>query len=156
MTAQASHWRVGETHEFTTAPVTTIQLVQYAGASDDYNRIHYEEAFAVRAGLGGVIAHGMLTMAFVGRAVTDWIGPRGEVKRLSVRFTSPVRPGDAVCVKARVMEAAESAGDALVRLDLAAYVQDRIVATGGARVRIPGGQRSPVPHAAHADSVEEP
>ena len=56
--------RPGETFSIRRGPITTTQLVMYAGASGDFNRIHYDHPFAVQKGLGGVIAHGMLTMAF--------------------------------------------------------------------------------------------
>lgn len=65
-------------------------LVQYAGASGDFNPIHWSEEAAVGVGLPNVIAHGMLTMAVTARVVTDWIGDPGAVLDYSVRFTRPV------------------------------------------------------------------
>ena len=62
----------------------------YAGASGDFNRIHYDHPFAVEKGLGGVIAHGMLTMALAGRLVTSWAGSPAAVRSYGVRFTRPV------------------------------------------------------------------
>ena len=66
---------IGERSSYTTEPVTTKQIVMYAGASGDFNQIHYDQSYAESAGLGGVIAHGMLTMGMAGRCVTDWAGP---------------------------------------------------------------------------------
>jgi acyl dehydratase len=83
--------------------VTRVQLAMYAGASDDYNPIHYDEDYAKKAGLGGVIAHGMLTMGFMAQALTNWAGPRSRVRRIRARFTSPVRPGDVVRVEGEVI-----------------------------------------------------
>lgn len=69
---------------------TRETLVRYAGASTDFNPIHYSEAFATRIGLPGVVAHGMLTMATALRVVTDWTGDPAAVKSYFVRFTKPV------------------------------------------------------------------
>jgi acyl dehydratase len=70
--------------------VTRADLVRYAGASGDFNPIHWSERTAQAVGLPGVIAHGMLTMALAGRLVTDWIGDPGAVVDYSARFTRPV------------------------------------------------------------------
>jgi len=66
--------------------VTVEQIRQYAEASGDRNPIHLDETFARSAGLPGVIAHGMLTMAFANQMVTDWLGDRSMLKRLQGRF----------------------------------------------------------------------
>src|SRR6201989_1829837 len=73
-----------------TFPVTRDTLVRYAGASGDFNPIHWNERFATSVGLPGVIAHGMFTMALVGRAVTAWGGAAAAVVEYSVRFSRPV------------------------------------------------------------------
>ena len=67
-----------------------IDLVKYAGASGDFNVIHWNERIAKSVGLPNVIAHGMYTMAQAGRYVTDWAGDAGAVADFSVRFSSPV------------------------------------------------------------------
>jgi acyl dehydratase len=71
-------------------PVTRATLVRYAGASGDFNPIHWNEKFAREVGLPDVIAHGMFTMAEAVRVVTDWIGDPGAVVEYGVRFTKPV------------------------------------------------------------------
>ncbi|MFF9509945.1 MaoC family dehydratase [Streptomyces sp. NPDC014724] len=71
-------------------PVTRATLVQYAGASGDFNPIHWNEKFAREVGLPDVIAHGMFTMAEAIRVVTDWAGDPGAVIEYGVRFTKPV------------------------------------------------------------------
>ncbi|MFB7170749.1 MaoC family dehydratase [Streptomyces sp. NPDC056254] len=71
-------------------PVTRASLVQYAGASGDFNPIHWNEKFAKEVGLPDVIAHGMFTMAEAIRVVTDWVGDPGAVVEYGVRFTKPV------------------------------------------------------------------
>jgi acyl dehydratase len=74
-------------------PVTKVQLVKYAGASGDYNLIHTDDETARRIGLEGVIAHGMLSMGFLGEYAAGIAGPE-RVRRLKVRFAAMVRPGD--------------------------------------------------------------
>ncbi|EST30385.1 MaoC family dehydratase [Streptomycetaceae bacterium MP113-05] len=73
-----------------TFPVTRESLVRYAGASGDFNPIHWNERFATEVGLPDVIAHGMFTMAEAARVVTDWVGDPGAVREYGVRFTKPV------------------------------------------------------------------
>ena len=119
----------------TMPPVTPVQLVKYAGASDDYNPIHYNADAAAAAGLGGIIAHGMLTMGFMARAVTDWAGPRALVSRINARFTSPVRPGDVVEVAGVVTARGVEEGHREARCELVATVGGKTVAQGEATVR---------------------
>ncbi|MFE4871522.1 MaoC family dehydratase [Streptomyces sp. NPDC056682] len=71
-------------------PVTRATLVRYAGASGDFNPIHWNERAAKEVGLPDVIAHGMFTMAEAARVVTDWAGDPGAVLEYGVRFTKPV------------------------------------------------------------------
>lgn len=71
-------------------PVTRFDLVRYAGASGDFNFIHWNERIATAVGLPNVIAHGMFTMATAGRFVSDWAGDPGAVLEYGVRFTSMV------------------------------------------------------------------
>jgi acyl dehydratase len=70
--------------------VTRADLVRYAGASGDFNPIHWSDRVATGVGLPGVIAHGMLTMALAGRLVTQWAGDPAAVRSYGVRFTRPV------------------------------------------------------------------
>ena len=83
-------FRTGDDLPEQTYTVTRADLVRYAGASGDFNPIHWNERFATKVGLPGVIAHGMLTMALVGRAVTEWAGAPDAVLDFSVRFSRPV------------------------------------------------------------------
>lgn len=73
---------------------TRDRLVRYAGASGDFNPIHYRDDFAQSVGLPGVLAHGMLTMGAAGSVITDWLGAAGTVSDFQSRFTRPV-PVDA-------------------------------------------------------------
>ncbi|GGM49931.1 MaoC family dehydratase [Micromonospora sonchi] len=102
--------------------VTRADLVRYAGASGDFNPIHWSDRFATKVGLPGVIAHGMFTMALVGRALTAWAGSADAVVEFGVRFTRPVvvpddDEGTEIVVSAVVREVAESG---LTRLDITA------------------------------------
>jgi acyl dehydratase len=74
--------------------VTRADLVRYAGASGDFNPIHWSDRVATGVGLPGVIAHGMYTMALAGRAVTGWVGDAGAVVEFSTRFPRPVAVPD--------------------------------------------------------------
>ncbi|MFE6911308.1 MaoC family dehydratase [Streptomyces erythrochromogenes] len=103
-------------------PVTRATLVQYAGASGDFNPIHWNEKFAKEVGLPDVIAHGMFTMAEAIRVVTDWAGDPGAVVEYGVRFTKPVvvpndDRGGLIEVTAKV---AAKLDDNRVRVDLTA------------------------------------
>lgn len=87
-------------------PVTKVQLVKYAGASGDYNLIHTDDETARRVGLDGVIAHGMLSMGFLGQYVASLAGP-ARVRRLRARFQAMVRPGDELTCRGVVREVAD-------------------------------------------------
>jgi acyl dehydratase len=117
------------------APITTMQLVQYAGASGDFNRIHYDEPFAREGGFPSVIAHGMLSMAFFGQLVADWAGGPQHVARLAARFKAVTFPGDRVTVGGEVVARDEAGGT--VELKLFARKQDGTVTLeGSATVRL--------------------
>ncbi|MER7071742.1 MaoC family dehydratase [Terrabacter sp. NPDC000476] len=81
---------VGDALPARTVHVDRPRLVQYAGASLDRNRIHWDEPFAKQVGLPDVIAHGMFTMGSAVTLVTDWVGDAGRVVEYGVRFTKPV------------------------------------------------------------------
>ena len=73
-----------------TFALTRDHLVRYAGASGDFNPIHYRDDVAQQAGLDGVLAHGMLTMGLAIAPVVAWLGERGSIRSYQVRFTKPV------------------------------------------------------------------
>jgi acyl dehydratase len=81
---------VGDVLPERTYVVTRADLVRYAGASGDFNVIHWNARIATSVGLPDVIAHGMLTMALAGRVVTDWLDDPGDLLEYGVRFTRPV------------------------------------------------------------------
>jgi acyl dehydratase len=100
--------RIGELN----VSLTRAQLVRYAGASTDFNPIHWSDRAATALGLDGVIAHGMLTMGTALRVVTDWVGDPGAVRRYSAKFTRPVVvPDDDEGVEVRCVGTVSAVGE---------------------------------------------
>ncbi len=130
--------QVGAELPVRTFRVTRVDLVRYAGASGDFNPIHWSERAAVAVGLPGVIAHGMYTMGLAARAVTSWIDDPGAVLEYGVRFTRPVPvpdtvEGTEVVVSATVKPADR---DGCVLLDLTVTCHgERVLAQARALVR---------------------
>jgi acyl dehydratase len=126
---------VGDTVAEASFALTRDSLVRYAGASGDFNPIHYRDDIARSVGLPGVLAHGMLTMGFAVQPVVQWLGSRGWVSDYQVRFTRPVLvdpdTGATVTVVARV-GAVDEAG---ARIDLTVSANDQTV-LGKAQVRV--------------------
>jgi acyl dehydratase len=118
-------------------PIQQIQLTRYAGASGDFNPIHQDDEFAKAAGMGGVFAHGMLSMGFVAQALTDWAGA-GRVRKIGVRFAGLVRLRDTVTCRGRVL--ATSSKDDLHLVELEIWAENgkgEKVVTGKATVALP-------------------
>jgi acyl dehydratase len=111
MGLRADSIHVGTRHEAVVVEnLTRTQIVQYAGASGDYNPLHTDEVFATKvAGYPTVFAHGMLSMAMTGRMLTDWLGD-DRITRFGVRFVKQVWPGDTLTATAEV-EAIRAEGD---------------------------------------------
>jgi acyl dehydratase len=109
-------------------PIGRADLVRYAGASGDFNPIHWNERFAKSVGLPDVIAHGMFTMASAIRVVTDWAGDPGAVVEYGVRFTRPVvvpdPDGTALHVAGKVRAIRD---DGLIEVDLTVTVDGQTV-----------------------------
>ncbi|BCJ85450.1 MaoC family dehydratase [Effusibacillus dendaii] len=118
--------------------VTKTQLVMYSGASGDFNPIHTVDEFAKEAGLGGVIAHGMLTMAFVGQLLTETAGIEGELRKFGVRFMNMVRPGDVITCEGKVTDVKTESGQQIVSCDIWASNEkgDKVV-SGRAEFAVP-------------------
>ncbi len=117
--------------------ITRDSLVRYAGASGDFNPIHYRDDFAQSVGLPGVLAHGMLTMGLAVQTVVDFVGDSGKILDYQVRFTKPVlvdaKTGAKVEVSAKVIEIDDDSKTA--RIDLTAVCAELTV-LGKAQVRV--------------------
>ena len=139
MTAKVRYADVSEGEELKpwTYDVQRLNLVMYAGASGDFNPIHWNEPFAKAVGLPDVISHGMFTMARIGQFVTDWIGDPGAVKRFKTRFTLPVvvpnDTGSKVTVSGKV---ARKLDPNRVLLEISAAVGDANVGAAEAEVEL--------------------
>ena len=84
--------------------IERIDLVRYAGASGDFNPIHWNDEVARAAGLPGVIAHGMYSMAVAARMVAGWAGDPAAIRRLRVRFSAMIQPGQTLTARGEVGE----------------------------------------------------
>ncbi|MFC9561823.1 MaoC family dehydratase [Agromyces sp. NPDC056965] len=128
---------VGDVVAERSIPLTRDSLVRYAGASGDFNPIHYRDDIAAEVGLPGVLAHGMLTMGLAVQPVVDWAGDPGRVVDYQVRFTRPVivdpQDGAIVAVTAKVGQLDEAA--TVARIDLTVKLGGDTV-LGKAQVRV--------------------
>ena len=134
MALKASELSVGDIHtEVVVDDLTRTQIVQYAGASGDYNPLHSDEVFATKvAGYPTIFAHGMLTMGMTGKMLTNFVGD-GRLRSFGGRFTAQVWPGDTLTARAEVLAVLSVGGEHLVDLGLATLNQDgREVFTGNA------------------------
>ena len=117
--------------------LTRDSLVRYAGASGDFNPIHYRDDFAQSVGLDGVLAHGMLTMGAAIQVAVNWVGDAGKVIDYGVRFTKPVfvdaQDGAVLVVTGKIGEIDAENGE--VRIDLTAAFNDSVV-LGKAQARV--------------------
>ena len=138
MTLKASALKVGDKHtERVVENLSRTQIVQYAGASGDYNPLHSDEVYTTQvAGYPSVFAHGMLTMGLTSKMLTNYVGP-GRLKKFGVRFTNQVWPGDTLDATATVEAIRDEDGGKVVDLKLSTTNQDgKEVVTGSATARI--------------------
>jgi acyl dehydratase len=118
----------GDELETRTFTITRGDLVRYAGASGDFNPIHWSDRVATSVGLPGVIAHGMLTLGLTAQAVNDWAGGPGRVVELGCKFTRPVVvPDDDTGVELVVSGKVSSVEDGLATLALTVTCGDQKV-----------------------------
>ena len=130
---------VGQVIGTTEFLLTRDSLVRYAGASGDFNPIHYRDDFAQSVGLDGVLAHGMLTMGAAVQVAVDWVGDAGKIVDYGVRFTKPVfvdaQNGAVLTVTGKIGEIDAENGE--VRVDLTATFNDAaVLGKAQARVRL--------------------
>lgn len=138
MALSAANVTVGDRYsEQVVDDLTRTQIVQYAGASGDYNPVHTDEKFVTEvAGYPTVFAHGMLTMGMTGRMLTNYVGD-GRLTYYGVRFVSQVWPGDTLTATAEVTDIRDGDDGKLIELTLTTVNQDdRPVLTGQATARL--------------------
>jgi acyl dehydratase len=138
MALSASELKVGDTStKVLVDDLTRTQIVQYAGASGDYNPVHSDEKFVTEiAGYPTVFAHGMLTMGMTGTLLTDWVGD-GRLTKYGVRFVNQVWPGDTLTATAEVTDIRIEDGEHLADLEVTTVNQDdKPVLTGTATARL--------------------
>jgi len=102
----------------TLPPLSRATLALYAGASGDHNPIHIDIDFARAAGMPDVFAHGMLSMAWLGRLLTNWV-PQRDIREFNVRFSTMTHVGEQIVCTGRVVEMLERDGERLVRVAVA-------------------------------------
>lgn len=144
MTLKASELKVGDVHsEVVVDDLTRTQIVQYAGASGDYNPLHSDEIFATQvAGFPSIFAHGMLTMGLTGKMVTNYVGD-GRLLSFGGRFQAQVWPGDTLTARAEVVDVRDGDdGAGVVELRIVTTNQDGVdVFSGSATASIGAGSR---------------
>jgi acyl dehydratase len=111
-------------------PISRLALALYCGASGDHNPIHVDTDFAKSAGMPDVFAHGMLSAAWLGRLLTNWV-PQSAIRSLDVRFAAITQVGETITCTGKVTEKFEQDGQRLVRLHLATANQDGVTKLAG-------------------------
>ena len=122
---------------FTTPPVSRLTLALYCGASGDHNPMHVDIDYARAGGAPDVFAHGMLSMAYVGRLLTNWV-PQQQLREYGVRFVAITQVGEAITCSAVVIALFEAAGERRARLSLQTTNQHgQVKLTGDAVIALP-------------------
>ena len=138
MSLQASKIKVGDTFsEEVCKNLSRTQIVQYAGASGDYNPLHSDEVFTTEiAGYPSIFAHGMLSMGMTGRMLTNYVGD-GRLTKYGVRFTSQVFPGATLTATATITDLREEDGTNYADIKIATTDEEgTVVITGNATARL--------------------
>lgn len=102
--------------------ITRTQIVKYAGASGDFNPIHHDELYAIRAGNDRIFAMGMMVAGFLSHMITDWVGD-GNLRKYKVRFATRIWPGDTVTCKGRITRKYTEGGKNYIEADVFAENQ---------------------------------
>ena len=118
---------------FETPPLSRLTLALYCGASGDHNPIHVDIDFARQSGMPDVFAHGMLSMAWLGRVLTNWV-PQQDLLEYSVRFAAITHVGERITCAGKVVEKLERAGRRCVRVELSTTNQDGLLKLAGEAV----------------------
>lgn len=115
---------------FETPPISRLALALYCGASGDHNPIHVDSDFARSAGMPDVFAHGMLSMAWLGRVLTNWVD-QPAIRGFSVRFLSIIQVGESITCAGKVVEKFEQGGERCVRIEVSTTSQGGQVKLAG-------------------------
>lgn len=138
-TSNRPAWKVGDELKVQTLPpITRLQLIKYAGASGDFNPIHTIDAAAEEAGLPGIIAHGMLTLATMGLLFSPYLED-GYVKELKARFSGMVFLGDELSIGGRVLDAVDYDEGSFYTFEVSARRGEDVVASGTVGFVVFGG-----------------
>ncbi len=138
MVLKASDLKVGDTHsEEVCKNLSRTQIVQYAGASGDYNPLHSDEIFTKElGGYPSVFAHGMLSMGMTGKMLTNYVGD-GRLAAYGVRFTSQVFPGATLTATATITAIREQGGESVIDMDVSTVDEEGVeVVKGTASARV--------------------
>jgi acyl dehydratase len=119
-----------ELPKLTKSPVTHLQLVRYAGASGDFNPLHTDPKIGEMVGTGGIIAHGMLIMGFVGQLLSDYVGPTA-LRKFGVRFKGMTHLEDVITCTGTITNKYEADGEARIAGKVQAVDQNGDVKVAG-------------------------
>ena len=133
----ATQVSIGEQRTKEFAPLTRTMFVKYAGAAGDFNPMHHDDTIAQQVGNPSVFGHGMLTMGLAARVVKDWFGAEA-IRRLQVRFSKQVWPGDVLTATATVTGTRDEGGTTFVDLDLLVVNQNGDKAVTGSATAVAG------------------
>jgi len=131
---ELSNVRPGDALPEVAETIERMDLVRYAGASGDFNPIHWNDEVARAVGLPGVIAHGMYSMGIAARMVTGWAGDPAAIRRLRVRFSAMIEPGQTLTAKGEVAEV--DGRRVLVRFHAEDEKGERVVGKGEAELEL--------------------
>lgn len=117
---------------------TANQLVIWAGASGDYNAIHYDKDYALKRGLPGIIVHGQLVGAFLGQMLTDWAGDKGSLRKLSLSYKGMNFPDETLTCQGKILKKHDEGNQHLITLKIwVKNPRDEKTLTGVAVVSLP-------------------
>ncbi|MHA2399815.1 MAG: MaoC/PaaZ C-terminal domain-containing protein [Promethearchaeota archaeon] len=115
------------------APLSRIQLVDYAAASGDYNLLHYDESFAKKTGLKGCIAHGMLQMGMMGSYLLNW-AKGGTLKTFKIRYLSPANENDVLTFTGKIVKKYQENNENLINITFISENQEKTITAQGSAV----------------------
>jgi acyl dehydratase len=128
--------QIGEEIFSLSQEITHEGIKAYADASGDQNPIHQVDEVALAVGLPGIIAHGMLSFGLLSRAITDWLGDASRLRRLGVRFSTMVRPGDVVTCKGAVASIDEATRTAVLDVWVENQKGEKVLSHGEAEIAL--------------------